>query len=62
MHNASNLIWVDMEMTGLDEKTIRRGRRELEDDLQECPLDQRRRGGAGRPTQEKSSLAWRARY
>ena len=46
----------DTEMsliTGLDPKTIQRGREELDHDLQECPPDRIRREGAGRPCAEK---------
>jgi hypothetical protein len=46
----------DTEMsliTGLDAKTIKRGREELERDLEECPPDRIRREGAGRPCAEK---------
>jgi hypothetical protein len=44
------------EVTGLDPKTIKRGRDELEDDLEDCPTDRIRREGAGRPPIEKKSL------
>jgi hypothetical protein len=40
-------------LTGLDPKTIRRGRNELDDDLKDCPADRIRRPGAGRPRVEK---------
>jgi hypothetical protein len=40
-------------ITGLDEKTIRRGRRELEADLADLPTDRQRREGGGRPPSEK---------
>jgi hypothetical protein len=40
-------------LTGLDPKTIRRGRNELDNDLQDCPADRIRRPGAGRPRVEK---------
>jgi len=40
-------------ITGLDEKTIRRGRRELETDLADQPIDRQRREGGGRPPSEK---------
>jgi len=46
----------DTEMaliTGLDPKTIQRGREELDQDLEECPPDRIRREGAGRPSAEK---------
>jgi hypothetical protein len=56
-------------ITGLNVETIRRGRRELADDLQDCPPGRIRRPGAGRPAVEKKSRAssrrsrtcWRAR-
>lgn len=40
-------------ITGLDAKTIRRGRRELAAGLAEAPLDRQRRVGGGRPRAEK---------
>lgn len=40
-------------ITGLDEKTIRRGRRELEAGLADLPRDRQRRAGGGRPAAEK---------
>jgi len=40
-------------VTGLDQKTVRRGRRELDDGLKGCPADRIRRQGAGRPRVEK---------
>ena len=40
-------------ITGLDEKTIRRGRRELETDLAGQPTGRQRREGGGRPPSEK---------
>jgi hypothetical protein len=43
------------QITGLDEKTIRRGRRELAEDLAEVPVERQRREGAGRPRAEKKS-------
>ena len=42
------------QITGLDEKTIRRGRRELEQDLQNRPHGRMRLPGAGRPSVEKN--------
>jgi hypothetical protein len=41
------------QITGLDEKTIRRGRTELATGLAEQPLDRVRRPGGGRPPVEK---------
>lgn len=40
-------------ITGLDPKTIKRGRDELDVDLKDCPADRIRREGAGRPRVEK---------
>jgi len=41
------------QITGLDEKTIRQGRRELGQDLSDRPRDRVRLPGAGRPRLEK---------
>ena len=43
------------QITGLDEKTIRRGRRELANGLEDVPVDRLRREGAGRPRAEKKA-------
>jgi hypothetical protein len=43
------------EITGLDEKTIRRGRRELEEGLSDVPVDRQRQAGGGRPRAEKKT-------
>jgi len=43
------------EITGLDEKTIRRGRRELSDGLEQVPSERQRQAGGGRPRAEKKS-------
>ena len=43
------------QMTGMDEKTIRRGRTELAQDLAQRPIDQIRLAGGGRPPTEKRS-------
>ena len=40
-------------ITGLDPKTIKRGRNELDNDLQDCPAGRIRSKGAGRPRVEK---------
>ena len=40
-------------ITGLDPKTIKRGRDELDNNLKGCPVDRIRREGAGRPRVEK---------
>ena len=42
-------------ITGLDEKTIWRGRHELEADLLTVPLDRQRAVGGGRPSAEKKT-------
>ena len=41
------------KITGLDEKTIQRGRQELEADLAGLPPGRQRREGGGRPRAEK---------
>jgi len=43
------------KITGLDEKTIQRGRQELEADLAETPVHRQRREGGGRPRAEKKT-------
>jgi hypothetical protein len=43
------------QITGLDEKTIRRGQHELTTDLLGCPPSRLRQSGAGRPLVEKNS-------
>jgi hypothetical protein len=43
-------------ITGLDEKTIQRGRREMLRGLQEVPLDRQRQAGGGRHLSEKKTL------
>ena len=42
-------------ITGLDEKTIRRGRNELETGLGDLPIDRQRREGGGRFPAEKKT-------
>ena len=42
-------------VTGLDEKTIARGRQELAESLRACPVDRLRKPGAGRPLAEKKT-------
>lgn len=44
-------------VTGLDVETIRRGRRELDADLRDCPPGRIRRPGGGRPALEKKIRA-----
>jgi hypothetical protein len=43
-------------ITGIDEKTIRRGRQEMEDDLLNVPLDRQRQVGGGRLLSKKKTL------
>lgn len=43
------------QITGLDERTIRRGREELAAELADRPLDRVRQAGAGRPPVEKKT-------
>ena len=43
-------------ITGIDEKTIRRGRQEMDDDLLNVPLDRQRQVGGGRLLSEKKTL------
>ena len=43
------------KITGLDEKTIRRGRQELEAELVGLPHNRQRREGGGRPRAEKKT-------
>lgn len=42
-------------ITGMDEKTIRRGRRELQADLTTVPADRLRHEGGGQPAAEKKT-------
>lgn len=42
-------------ITGLDEKIIRRGQAELQDQLSAVPVDRQRRAGGGRLRAEKRS-------
>ena len=49
-HGADRLLF---EITGVDEKTIRRGREELAAGLANQPTDRVRRPGGGRPLVEK---------
>jgi hypothetical protein len=44
------------QITGMDEKTIRRGREELNAELAGRPTDRVRLPGGGRPLTEKKSL------
>jgi len=47
-------------ITGMDEKTIRRGRCELEAELADLPTDRQRRAGGGRPAAEKKTRSSRS--
>ncbi len=47
--------WLLAQITGLDEKTIQRGRQELESSLAERPCKRVRVPGAGRPRAEKKT-------
>ena len=51
-HGADRLLF---EITGVDEKTIRRGREELAGSLVDRPVDRVRQPGAGRPPTEKKT-------
>ena len=51
-HGGTKLV---SQITGLDEKTIRRGQQELSLDLAGRPDDRVRLPGAGRPKSEKKS-------
>jgi hypothetical protein len=43
------------QITGIDEKTIRRGQQEMADELVERPIDRVRLPGGGRPLVEKKT-------
>ena len=49
-HGADRLLF---EITGVDEKTIRRGREDLAASLEDRPVDRVRQPGAGRLRTEK---------
>src|SRR5262245_57021415 len=51
-HGADRLLF---EITGVDEKTIRRGREELGASLTSRPVERVRQPGAGRPVTEKKT-------
>lgn len=51
-HGGDKLL---AQITGLNVETIRRGRQELENDLQDRPVDRVRLEGAGRPPVEKKT-------
>lgn len=46
------------EITGLDKKTIQRGRQDLKADFAGLPHDRQREKGAGRPRAEKKTRNW----
>lgn len=46
-------------ITGLDPKTIRRGRREVVTGLEDLPSGRQRRAGAGAPAAEKKIQNWK---
>lgn len=46
-------------ITGMNVRTIRRGRQELDGSLKDIPQGRLRRPGAGRPTVEKKVRTWR---
>ncbi len=54
-HGGDRLVSL---ITGLNVETIRRGRRELDTSLRDCPAGRCRRPGAGRPSVEKKIRAW----
>lgn len=51
-HGGDRLL---SQITGLDEKTIRRGRTELDASLADNPAERIRRAGGGRPPVEKKT-------
>jgi hypothetical protein len=51
-HGGDKLL---SEITGLHPDTIRRGREELDADLQDRPIDRIRKPGGGRPLQSKKT-------
>jgi hypothetical protein len=51
-HGGEQLL---SQITGLDEKTIRRGREELAASLAACPPERVRQPGGGRPPIEKKT-------
>ena len=55
-HGGDSLL---SQITGMDVETIRRGRRELEGDLQNRPTDRVRQEGGGRPSAEKKTRTYR---
>ena len=57
-HGGDTLL---CQITGLDVETIRRGRRELDDELAQRPVERTREAGGGRPPVEKKTPSSRPR-
>jgi hypothetical protein len=55
-HGGDTLL---SKITGMDVETIRRGRRELDEDLQNRPAEKIRLEGGGRPSAEKKTRSYR---
>lgn len=55
-HGGDTLL---SQITGMDVETIRRGRRELEGELQNRPVERIRLEGGGRPSIEKKTRSYR---
>ena len=51
-HGGDQLL---SQVTGMNVETIRRGRRDLEGSLEDCPAERVRRVGGGRPPVEKKT-------
>jgi hypothetical protein len=51
-HGGDTLL---SQITGLDVETIRRGRRELDDEFAQRPVEHTRAAGGGRPPVEKKT-------
>ncbi|HLF25513.1 MAG TPA: hypothetical protein VJG32_04200 [Anaerolineae bacterium] len=57
-HGGDTLL---SQITGLDVETIRRGRRELDDEFAQRPVERTRAAGGGRPPVEKKTRSSRER-
>jgi hypothetical protein len=55
-HGGDTLL---SQITGMDVETIRRGRRELDEELANRPSDQIRAEGSGRPSAEKKTRSYK---
>lgn len=55
-HGGDTLL---SQITGLDVETIRRGRRELDDEFAQRPVERTREAGGGRPPVEKKTRSSR---